>query len=196
MSKIESSSTAALFGGTILAMILGNVAIAQSPLNTNDQRKERCLELTALGTGAGDKPTGSKVEEAFHRFNLNILMDSVAVCRGAAWLFPNEKRLATGADHATKYFNLLLAGEKSANKSPRELFAMIAADGPQIKKPNAGKLKASLVGFFLGSWYEYGIGTDADSTKAIAWYGIAAKVGNKIAAREFARLNSSSKVAK
>jgi hypothetical protein len=113
MRKIKSSTTAAMFGGTILAMILGNVAIAQSPLSTNDQRKERCLELTALGTGVSDKPIGSKVESAFHRFNLNILMDSVAVCRGAVGLFPNERRLATGAAHATKYFNLLLAGEKT-----------------------------------------------------------------------------------
>jgi TPR repeat protein len=45
-----------------------------------------------------------------------------------------------------------------------------------------------MMGFFLGSAYEYGVGTRPDRAAAMKWYAVAAEAGDPISKRELARL--------
>jgi TPR repeat protein len=45
-----------------------------------------------------------------------------------------------------------------------------------------------LLGFYLGSAYEYGVGTRPDRAAAMKWYAFAAEAGDPISKRELMRL--------
>ncbi len=179
-----------LSGAMVLGLMLASTAFAQPSGLADAEAHKRCLELTAGGAGTSDKPTGSRIERAFREFGLEVLIDGIASCRAATAASPQDKNLSAGAIQATKLFKLLIIGTGNANKSENEIFAMLAADALKLKKPNAGTPMVTMVGFYLGSAYEYGKGTEVNKAKAIEWYEVAANAGSKIAARELKRIRS------
>jgi TPR repeat protein len=47
-----------------------------------------------------------------------------------------------------------------------------------------------MLGFYLGSAYEYGVGTKPDGAAAMKWYAVAAAGGDAISRRELTRLQA------
>ncbi|MFO1184463.1 MAG: hypothetical protein U1E56_06730 [Bauldia sp.] len=147
----------------------------------------RCRSLAARRMDPAKDALFTVVENAVALLNLEVVHDAVAVCRAALAAFPAEPRVIVAHANAAEALSLIVFGMRFPDGEEQQLALALGAAG----KPDGltGFLGRSL-GFFLGSAYEYGVGTAPDAAAALKWYAAAAAAGDPIAKRELARLSA------
>jgi TPR repeat protein len=124
-------------------------------------------------------------------FELEPVFDAVATCRAALARYPNERKVIIAEYHASDLLSVLVLGLKFPD-SDEQAFALVLEVGNKAlsDRSSANGLLSRMAGFYLGSAYEYGVGTKPDRTAAMKWYAFGADVGDAISMRELARLQS------
>lgn len=152
-----------------------------------DPRVQRCRALAARR--AGDDPDLTSIDTVVERaaalLELAPVLDAVATCRAALRAFPNEPAVIIPHFTASESLSLLVLGIRFP-ESDEEKLALALKAGETVDKPSG--IFAQMLGFFLGSAYEYGIGAEPDRAAAIRWYAVAAGAGDLVSQRELARL--------
>ena len=153
-----------------------------------DPRVHRCRELAARRAANGPSFTSldTVVEKAAILFELEPVFDGVASCRAALAAFPTEPSVVIPHFTAAESLSVLAFGMAFPDED--EALLRIALKTAADKKENMSGLSGQLFGFFLGSAYEYGIGTPPDRAAALKWYGVAAEAGDPVSRRELTRL--------
>lgn len=128
----------------------------------------------------------AKVDLAAGVFDLDVVFDAVANCRAALAAYPQDRGLIIAANNAEEALAMLVLGLKFPDaEEARFEQALRAAD-----KEAGSAFGKRMFGFFLGSAYEHGVGTQPDVTAAMKWYAIAADAGEPISQRELTRLQN------
>ena len=158
---------------------------AKQTAAVNDPKATACISL-ALGNH--DPPfdfSQNLLEGAAARFDMPAVEDAVAMCRIALRAFPGEPKVIVAHFNAALTFSMLLFGFKDLPLTDEDAVrkARAIAEGT-----DANRFEKQMAGFFLGSAYEYGVGTAPDPHEAAKWYGMAADAGDKVSERELARL--------
>lgn len=112
------------------------------------------------------------------------LTEAAAECRAALAAFPAEPKVIIAHYNAMEAIHLILFGINSMPDTDATAVAKVRALGAD---GSLGFL-ATLIGIYLGTAYEYGVGTPADASEAASWYRKAAEAGDPTATRELARL--------
>jgi len=158
---------------------------AKQTAAVNDPKATACVSL-ALGTH--DPPydfSQNLLEGAAARFDMPAVEDALATCRIALRAFPDEPKVIVAHFNAALTLSMLLFGFKDVPPTDEDAVrkARAIAEGA-----DASRFEKQMTGFFLGSAYEYGVGTPPDPHEAAKWYGVAADAGDKISEGELARL--------
>lgn len=162
--------------------------ISSPPAVLNDPIVKACRLLAARRTDPKVTPGSSAVEFAAMMFELEPVFDAVTKCRAALAVYPNEPKVIIAHYNASEALSILAFG-LSFPDLEEEAFDLALRSAAEPK--NASGLGGRLFGFYLGSAFEYGVGTKPDRALAIAWYTVAAKSGDPISRRELARLQAS-----
>jgi len=158
---------------------------AKQTAAVNDPKATACVSL-ALGTH--DPPydfSQNLLESAAARFDMPAVEDAVAMCRIALRAFPGEPKVIVAHFNAALTLSMLLFGFKDVPPTDEDAVQKARA---LAERDDANRFEKQMAGFFLGSAYEYGVGTPPDPREAAKWYGMAASTGDKISERELARL--------
>jgi hypothetical protein len=152
----------------------------------NDPVVKRCRLLAARRTDPNLDSLTTAVERAAMEFRLEPVFDAVATCRAALKAYPNEPKVIIAHYNASEALSILALGLKFPDSEQEALgLALKAAAGEQ-----GGGIVKQMLGFYLGSAYEYGVGTEPDRAVAMKWYAVAAEAGDAISKRELARLRA------
>jgi len=195
--------SAALLGATLaceLAVLAANTpASAQerplhpsSPASVlNDPVVQRCRLLAGRRVDPKLDSMSTAVERAAAMFELAPVFDAVAACRAALARYPNEPKVIIAESNASDYLSALMLGLKFPD-SDEQAFALVLQVGnaalTSADRPANDAMFRQMEGFYLGSAYEYGVGTKPDRAAAMKWYAFAADAGDAISKRELARL--------
>jgi TPR repeat protein len=153
----------------------------------NDPVVQRCRLFAARRADPKiDNSVTAAVEIAAQLFDLPSILDAVAACRIALQAYPNEPSVIIPHYIASEALSALMLGIKFPD-SDEVAFDLILQ---QSKKDESRPMLKQMMGFFLGSAYEYGIGTKPDRAAAMKWYTVAAEAGDTISKRELTRLQS------
>jgi hypothetical protein len=165
----------------------GGLHVTSPPAVLNDPTVMRCRMLAARRVDPKLDSISTAVETAAMMFNLGPVFDAVSVCRAALATYPNEPKVIIAHYNASEALSILALGLKFPDSEEQALaLALQAAQKPE----NSTGLGGQMLGFFLGSAYEYGVGTKPDRPAAMKWYALAAAAGDPISKRELARLQS------
>jgi TPR repeat protein len=113
------------------------------------------------------------------------VFDGVAACRAALARYPNAPELIIAHYNASEALFWVAFGRKFPD-SDEEAFALALQLANADKRP----LMTRIMAFYLGSAYEYGVGTKVDRAAAMKWYAVAVGEGDAISKRELARLQA------
>jgi TPR repeat protein len=163
--------------------------VGSPPAVLNDPIVKACRLLAARRTDPKVAPGGSAVEVAAMMFELGPVFDAVTKCRGALAAYPDEPKVIIAHYNASEALSMLVFG-LSFPDLEEEAFGLALRNAAEPE--NASGLGGRLLGFYLGSAYEYGVGTKPDRALAMTWYTVAANAGDPISRRELARLQSGS----
>lgn len=120
-------------------------------------------------------------------FEIDGVTEGLATCRAAWAAFQTEPKVIIAHYNAVEAISLLLFGMKEMPSTDEEGVAKARALGAD------DRLFGKLVGIYLGTAYEYGVGAAADATEAARWYRKAADAGDPTGRRELERLLSKPK---
>jgi TPR repeat protein len=195
--------SAALLGAALaceLAVLTANTpASAQErPLHPNspasvlnDPAVQRCRLLAGRRADPKLDSMSTGVERAAAMFELEPVFDAVAACRAALARYPNEPKVIIAESNASDYLSTMMLGLKFPD-SDEQAFALVLQVGnaalSSANRPSNDAMFRQMEGFYLGSAYEYGVGTKPDRAAAMKWYAFAADAGDAISKRELARL--------
>ncbi len=157
------------------------------PAVLNDPIVKRCRLLAARRVDPTLDSITAAVDRAMVLFELETVFDAVAACRAALAAYPNEPKVIIAHYNASEDLSVLALGLKFPDSDEDALASALQA---AEKSENASGMGARIMGFFLGSAYEYGVGTNPDRSAALKWYALAATAGSPISKRELARLQS------
>ena len=176
-------------GQSALAPAKEGLHVGSPPAVLNDPIVKACRLLAARRTDPKVAPGGSAVEVAAMMFELEPVFDAVTKCRTALAAYPNEPKVIIAHYNASEALSILVFGLSFPDLEEE---AVSLALRNAAKPENASGLGGRLVGFYLGSAYEYGVGTKPDRALATTWYMVAANAGDPISRRELARLQAGS----
>jgi hypothetical protein len=175
-----------------LALVLAaGPAAAQSTWfgakQTEAVRDPRAAACVSLALGKPDAANGfdqNALTAVAATFDITPVLDALATCRIALHAFPAEPKVIVAHYNAAFTLAVLLFGFNDFPQTDEDavLKARAIAGGDQ------NIVAKRMAYFFLGSACEYGVGTPVDLQDAVKWYGLGAEAGDKIAARELARL--------
>ena len=154
----------------------------QSVLDDPNAQRCRSLALTRRRDGGLFQ---TEVERAGNMFDLPIVFDVAAVCRQALSAHPTDRALIIAESNASSFLSLITLGVGFPDSDEE---AVLQALRNVENKGTRTRLEAQMLGFYLGSAYEYGVGIRRDRTEAAKWYAMAAQAGDPISKRELARL--------
>jgi hypothetical protein len=160
--------------------------VSSPPRVLQDPLVMHCRQLAARRVDPKLDSMTTAVELAAYQFQLEPIFDAVAACRAALSLYPNEPKVIIAHYNASEALTVLALGLKFPDDEV-EIFALArlaTQGGPDTIRGIEGQILA----FFLGSAYEYGVGTKRDRAEAMKWYAAGAAAGDPIAKRELARL--------
>jgi TPR repeat protein len=152
----------------------------------DDPVVKRCLYFGLRRQNPQLSAAETTVDQAAAFLNTEVVLDGVATCRAAIAAFAGEPKVIIAHYTAAEALSLLLFGLKEFPVTDEQGIAKAVAVSAAEKKG----FMAQLAGFYLGSAYEYGIGTKADMSEAMKWYDYAANAGDKISARELNRIRA------
>jgi hypothetical protein len=165
--------------------------VSSPPAVLNDPVVQRCRLLAARRVDPKLDSLTTEVEQAAMMFQLEPVFDAVATCRAALARYPNEPKVIIAHYNASDALSTLVLGLKFPD-SDEQAFALVLYVGNQAlspdNRPSGGDMFMQMTGFYLGSAYEYGVGTRPDRAAAMKWYAFA---GDAVSKREFARLQGS-----
>jgi hypothetical protein len=179
----------AVRGQSALPPAKNGLHVGSPPAVLNDPIVKACRMLAARRTDPKVTPGASAVEVAVMQFELEPVFDAVAKCRAALAVYPNEPKVIIAHDNASEALSTMALG-LSFPDLEEEAFDLALRSAADPK--NASGFGARLLGFYLGSAYEFGVGTKPDRASAMTWYQIAADAGDPISRRELARLQAGS----
>jgi TPR repeat protein len=190
---VHGSAPAALLVSALIAATatgggLGP-AIAQSAA-LQDARVTRCLQMALRRENPKLPPTETVVERAAMMFEIPVVLDGFAACRLALAAFPAEPKVVIAEYNAAEMMRLLVFGVSDVPRTDAEAVARLRARSGQLDRKD--RFLTPAIGMFLGSAYEFGIGTSADHAEAARWYGLAADAGSQVARRELDRMLAAS----
>jgi len=159
--------------------------VGSPPAVLNDPVVQRCRLLAARRMDPKVHPLTTAAEEAAMAFRLPPLFDAVAACRAALAIYPNEPKVIIAHYNASEALSALALGLKFPDDEGQ---ALALALQQVAKEAPGGGIVTQLLGFYLGSAYEYGVGTKPDRAAAMKWYAVAAEAGDPISKRELMRL--------
>jgi hypothetical protein len=165
--------------------------VGSSPSVLNDPVVQRCRLLAGRRVDPKLDAMSTAVENAAMRLQVEPVFDAIAACRAALARYPNEPKVIVAEATASDVLSALLLGFKFP-ASDEQAFASVLQGANEKaaleKRAPSGDMFLQMEGFFLGSAYEYGIGTKPDRAAAMKWYAVAAEAGDPISKRELARL--------
>jgi hypothetical protein len=198
MKPWKSAPCLAPFALAAGVLILSSAARAQTTLSAtsrlhttsapsvlNDPIVQRCRMLAARRTNPALDSLITAVDKAAMELRLPVVFDAVADCRAALVLYPNEPAVIIAHYTASEALSVLALGLKFPD-SEEEAFHQVL----QATAKEGSPMVKQMFGFYLGSAYEYGVGTAPDSAAAMKWYAVAAEAGDPISKRELARLSA------
>jgi hypothetical protein len=177
----------AVGGQSVPASAEEGLHVGSPPAVLNDPIVQKCRLLAARRTNPNVNPMSTAVEEASYQFKLEPVFDAVATCRAALARYPNEPKVIIAHYNASDTLSAMVFGLKFPD-SEEEALALALAPGQMPVEPSGGGMLGQLLTFYIGSAYEYGVGTKPDRSAAMKWYAIAAAAGDAISKRELARL--------
>src|SRR5262249_38275061 len=132
---------------------------AKQTAAVNDPKATACISL-ALGNH--DPPfdfSQNLLEGAAARFDIPAVEDALAACRIALRASPGEPKVIVAHLNAALTLSMLLFGFKDVPPTDEDAVrkARAIAEGA-----DANRFEKQMAGFFLGSAYEYGVGTPPD----------------------------------
>ena len=162
-----------------------------SPSVLSDPVVQRCRLLAGRRVDPKLDSMSTMVERAAAMFELEPVFDAVAACRAALVRYPNEPKVIIAESNASDYLSTMVLGLKFPD-ADEQAFALVLEAGNQAlsnaNRPSNDAIFRRMNGFYLGSAYEYGVGTKPDRAAAMKWYAFAAEAGDAISKRELARL--------
>lgn len=187
----------------ITAMVFSaSVATAQSPQTPvpsanpsvqsdphqalSDPRVTRCLFLGLRRQDPALDGITAHVEKSAMLFEIAGVTEAVAACRAAIEALPAEPKVIIAHYNAVEAISLLLFGFKDMPSTDEDGIAKARA----LAAKETGSIFGKLIGMYLGTAYEYGVGVAADKTQAIRWYRQAADAGDANAKKELDRLSA------
>ena len=156
----------------------------RSPHSVLDPIVQRCRAL-ALTRRHDDGLFLTEVERAGNMVDLPTVFDAAAVCRQALSAHPTDRALIIAESNASFFLSLTTLGVGFPDSDEE---AVLQALKNVENKGNRSRIETQILGFYLGSAYEYGVGIRRDRTEAAKWYAMAAQAGDPISKRELARL--------
>jgi TPR repeat protein len=161
------------------------------PAVLNDPIVQRCRLLAARRTDPKINALTTAVEEAAMRLQLEPVFDGVATCRAALARYPNEPKVIIAHYNASESMSMLIFGIRfpDSEEAAFALVLQLAEKAPSAATKGDGMFR-QMMAFYLGSAYEYGVGTRPDRAAALKWYALAAEAGDAISKRELARLQA------
>ena len=159
--------------------------VGSPPAVLDDPVVKRCRVIAARRMDPTLDPLTTAVDVAARLLELAPVFDAVATCRAALAAYPNEPKVIIAQYNASEALSVLTLGVRFPD-SEEQALAQVLREAD--KTENSTGIGGQLVGFFLGSAYEYGIGTRPDRAAAKKWYAVAAAAGDPISKRELARL--------
>jgi len=163
--------------------------VGSPPAVLNDPTVKACRLLAARRTDPKVTPGASAVEVAATMFELEPVFDAVTRCRAALAVYPNEPKVIIAHYNASEALSTMVFG-LSFPDLEEEAFELALRSAAEPK--NASGLSGRLFGFYLGSAYQYGVGTKPDRALAMTRYTLAAHSGDPISRRELVRLQADS----
>jgi hypothetical protein len=158
--------------------------IDSPPSVLNDPIVKRCRLLAARRMDPTLDSFTTAIDRAVANLEIAPIFDAVSTCRAALMAYPNEPKIIIAHDNASEHLSARMFGLNFPDADEQALALALQIAG---KKESATGTGAQLVGFFLGSAYEYGVGTEPNRAAAIKWYTLAAEAGDPISKRELAR---------
>jgi TPR repeat protein len=152
----------------------------------DDPVVKRCRLLAARRTDPKIDPIQTAVENAAFAFRTEIVLDAVAICRAALAAYPNEPKVIIAHYNASEALSMLALGLKFPDSEADALTLALQEEA----KEAAGSIAKQMLGFYIASAYDYGVGTRPDRAAAMKWYAVGAEAGDAIAKRELARLQA------
>ncbi len=186
-SALTLACSPAVQGQSGPAPVKEGLHVGSPPVVLDDPIVKACRLLAARRTDPKVTPGTSAVEFAAMMFDLEPVFDAVTKCRAALAAYPNEPKVIIAHYNASEALSMMVFG-LSFPDPEEEAFhlALRNAAWPE----NASGLGGRLLGFYLGSAYEYGVGTKPDRALAMTWYTVAANSGDPISQRELTRLQA------
>jgi hypothetical protein len=164
--------------------------VGSPPAVLDDPVVKRCRLLAARRTDPNAFPDPA-VEKAAMMFQIEPVLDAVAVCRAALAAYPNEPKVIVAHYNASDALSMLLFGLNFPD-SEAEAFRRLQglADPPGSPGGAGSAMFKQMAAFYVASAYEYGVGTKPDRAAAMKLYAVAAEAGDAISKRELARLQA------
>jgi hypothetical protein len=156
------------------------------PSVLNDPVVKQCRLLAARRADPKLDSVTTAVDRAAELFHVQVVFDAVAKCRAALARYPNEPAAIIAHYNASEALSVLALGLKFPD-SEEQALSMVLREANSTK---IGRLGKQMIGFFLGSAYEYGIGAKPDRTAAMKWYAVAVEAGDPISKRELERIQA------
>jgi|SRR5580658_1583344 hypothetical protein len=166
--------------------------VGSPPSVLNDPIVQHCRQLAARRMDPKLDALFTAAELAAMAFRLEPVFDAVATCRAALARYPNEPKVIIAHSNASDALSSLMLGPMFPD-SEEQAFALVLQVADRAS--SAGSVSndtmfTQILGFYLGSAYEYGVGTKPDRAAATKWYVVAARAGDSISKREVARPQS------
>jgi hypothetical protein len=155
------------------------------PSVLNDPVVQRCRMLAARRMDPSLDSVTTAVDLAASAIQLEPVFDAVATCRAALAVYPTEPKVIIAHYNASEALLVLALGIKFPDSEEAIFNMAIEHIGEQ---QNDSGMMGQILGFFLGSAFEYGVGTAPNRAAAMKWYGVAAAAGDPISKRELMRL--------
>ena len=131
----------------------------------DDPIVQRCRSL-ALTRRRDDRLFLTEVERAGDMFDLPTVFDAAAVCRQALSAHPSDRALIIAENNASFFLSLITLGVGFPDSDEE---AVLQALRNVQEQRNRSTVETQMLGFYLGSAYEYGVGIRRDRTEAAKW---------------------------
>ena len=119
-------------------------------------------------------------------FDLQTIFEAVASCRAALALYPTAPKVIIAHYNASEALSALILGFRFPDSEELAFEQVLQMTKEKVTSATS---KQSLA-FFLGSAYEYGVGTKTNLSAAMKWYAVGAEAGDPVSKRELTRLQS------
>jgi TPR repeat protein len=188
LAPIAFLAAAWAFAGAAQAQPASNKGLHPQPSAAvlDDPIVKQCRMLAARRMDPKLDSLTTAVEKAAMIFKVQDVFDAVATCRAALARYPNEPKIIIAEYNASETLSVLALGMHFPDSEEQALNMVLEA----IRKEKANGMVKQMYGFYIGSAFEYGIGTKPNLGVAMRWYSEAAAAGDPISKRELARLQS------